>query len=107
MATQTTNQDPPAAATNTLGASQVEVEERAATAAADEERSKKAAAAAPSSPEPSITVVPAHEYKAAQRATTLSQAAANPMNETVEGGAYQVEGRWVNANGEPVAKPKA
>jgi len=50
--------------------------------------------------QPQVFAVPPDEYRAQENARIKAEAAALDSDETVEGGRYKVNDKWVNANGE-------
>jgi hypothetical protein len=54
-----------------------------------------------------VQVLPPDLYMAREAARVRAEARLNRQKETVVGGRYQVNGLWVNANGEPVAAPES
>src|SRR4030095_15862957 len=55
-----------------------------------------------------VALMPPHEYKARMQAQVFDHAEKNKTQETVSGGAYVVDGQWVDANGNPLKEaPKS
>lgn len=51
---------------------------------------------------PQVALMPAHEYQGLMQAKVFEEAAKNPNNTTRPGGAFIVDGRWVDADGRPL-----
>lgn len=53
-----------------------------------------------------VAMMPAHEYKARMQAKVFEEADKIKSQETIPGGAFVVEGQWVDGNGKPLSDDK-